>query len=149
MCPQSAPLTLPGPRNLVPYRSPKAQFSLPAQEALVGCLRGAAADLLTHWRLSDDERDAAVLIVGELAANAATHGRSEMSLCVILDPGTLRIIVSDHGDSSPSGGSVTDGDPDERGRGLGIVHALATHVDLRRDHRGTWVLACLPVEAPR
>ncbi|MCX4640420.1 ATP-binding protein [Streptomyces sp. RPA4-5] len=137
--------TFPGPRALTPRRSPKAQFTLPAQEALVGCLRRIAADLLSRWRLSDDERDAAVLIVGELAANAALHGRSEMSLCLILGPGTLRIAVGDHGDPTPSREPCATDDPDEHGRGLTLVHALSARVDLHHDDHGTWVLACLAV----
>ncbi|WP_432145997.1 ATP-binding protein [Streptomyces sp. bgisy084] len=138
---------LPGPRAWTPRRSPKAQFTLPAQEALVGCLRRIAADLLGRWHLSDDERDAAVLIVGELAANAALHGRSEMSLCLTLGPGTLRIAVGDHGDPAPPREPSATDDPDEHGRGLTLVHALSSRVDLRRDDRGTWILACLAVTA--
>ncbi|MFI6567397.1 ATP-binding protein [Streptomyces sp. NPDC050534] len=147
MSPYTALPILPGPRTLVlPHRSPKARFTLPAQEALVGCLRATAADLLTRWRLSDDERDAAVLIVGELGANAATHGRSEMSLCMIRGPETLCIGVSDHGEPSPSRPPSGGGDPDECGRGLDIVHALATRVDLRHDGKGTSVVAWLAIQ---
>ncbi|TQK51240.1 anti-sigma regulatory factor (Ser/Thr protein kinase) [Streptomyces sp. SLBN-118] len=139
----------PGPGTLAPHRSPTVRFTLPAQEALVGCVRTTASDLLTRWHLADDERDAAVLIVGELAANAATHGRSEMSLCLTLDPGMLYIVVSDHGRPAASRGSSANDDPDEHGRGVGIVHALATRVDLLHDDHGTRVLACLPVTIHR
>ncbi|MFI2189420.1 ATP-binding protein [Streptomyces sioyaensis] len=142
-----ADVAFPGPRTLPPSRSPKAQFTLPAQEVLVGCLRRIAADLLSRWHLSDDERDAAVLIVGELAANAALHGRSEMSLCLILGPGALRIAVGDHGDPAPSREPCATDDPDEHGRGLTLVRALSTRVDLHHDDHGTWVLARLAVTA--
>lgn len=134
-----------GPRTPIPALRPKAQLTLPAQEALVGCLRATAADLLTRWRLSEDERDAAVLIVGELGANAATHGRSEMSLCMIQGSETLCIVVSDHGEPSPSRPPSVGGDPDECGRGLDIVHALAARVDLRHDSHGTSVVAWLAI----
>ncbi|MGW7366133.1 ATP-binding protein [Streptomyces sp. NPDC054841] len=133
-------------RPLVPYRSPDAQLTLPAHEALVGCFRDVASGLLTCWCLSDEARDAAVLIVGELAANAARHGRSEMSLCLILDPNTLYIVVIDHGDPAPPRESTADDDPDEHGRGLDIVRALSA-LDMHQDDRGTWVLASLPVAA--
>ncbi|MEU8913976.1 ATP-binding protein [Streptomyces nigrescens] len=138
-------VTFPGPRDPTPRRSPKAQFTLPAQEALVGCLRRIAADLLSRWHLPDEERDAAVLIVGELAANAALHGRSDMSLCLILGPGMLRITVGDHGDPAPPREPSAPDDPDEHGRGLTLVHALSSRVDLHCDDHGTWVLACLAV----
>ncbi|MFF3763333.1 ATP-binding protein [Streptomyces sp. NPDC001922] len=148
MSSHTAPLALPGPRALVPpHPSRTARFTLPAQTALAGCLRAAAADLLARWHLSDDECDAAVLIVGELAANAAVHGRSEMSLCLTLDPDTLCIVVSDRGDPSPSREPSAGDDPDEHGRGLDIVHTLATRVDLRHDSHGVSVVAWLAVRA--
>ncbi|MGY6021674.1 ATP-binding protein [Streptomyces spinosirectus] len=138
---------LTGPRiPVMPHGCPRAELTLPAQEALVGCLRATAADVLTRWRLSDDERDAAVLIVGELGANAATHGRSEMSLRMIRGPETLCIVVSDHGEPSLSRPPSVTGDPDECGRGLDIVRALAIGVDLRHDSHGTSVVAWLAVK---
>ncbi|MFD5395147.1 ATP-binding protein [Streptomyces sp. NPDC127097] len=163
MPPDTAPSNLPGPSRVAPWtdaafpaprtrtppRSAKAQFTLPAQEVLVGCLRRIAADLLSRWHLSDAERDAAVLIVGELAANAALHGRSEMSLCLTLGPGALRIAVGDHGDPAPPREPCATDDPDEHGRGLTLVHALSTRVDLHHDDHGTWILACLAVAAAR
>ncbi|MFI1164287.1 ATP-binding protein [Streptomyces sp. NPDC020801] len=136
----------PGRKTPAPPCSPRAQLTLPAQEALVGRLRGIASALLTCWRLPDDERDSAVLIVGELAANAARYGRSEMTLCLALDPGTLRIVVSDHGDPAPARAPSADEDPDEHGRGLDIVRSLSTHVDLRHHDAGTWVLAHLSID---
>ncbi|MGW1894053.1 ATP-binding protein [Streptomyces sp. NPDC002004] len=141
------PLPLPGPRTLIPHHPLKAQFTLPAQEALVGCLRSAARAVLTRWHLSEEERESALLIVGELAANAAVHGRSEMSLRLVLTEGTLGIIVGDHGESVPSHRPAADDDPDEHGRGLDIVHTLSTRVDLHHDDHGTWILACLAVTA--
>ncbi|MFE7897430.1 ATP-binding protein [Streptomyces sp. NPDC057424] len=148
MSSHTAPLVLPRPKVLgAPHCSQQARFTLPAQKALVGCLRAAATDLLTRWRLSDDERDAAVLVVGELAANAATHGRGEMSLCLILAPGRLCIALSDRGEPARSREPSAGDDPDEHGRGLGIVHALAERVDLRHDNHGASVVAWLAVRA--
>ncbi|KAB1143540.1 ATP-binding protein [Streptomyces luteolifulvus] len=138
---------LPGQRGPAPPCSARAQFTLPAQEALVGRLRAVAADQFTCWRLSGDERDSAVLIVGELAANAARHGCSEMTLCLLLDPGMLRIVVSDHGDPAPGPARSADGDPDEHGRGLDIVRALSIRVDLRHHDGGTWVLAHISIDS--
>ncbi|MFF4590384.1 ATP-binding protein [Streptomyces sp. NPDC000345] len=138
-----------GPRSSPPHHPAKARFTLPAHKALVGCLRRAAGTVLKRWQLSDEEQDSALLIVGELAANAAVHGRSEMSLHLVLARGTLGIIVGDHGDPAPSRRRDADEDPDEHGRGLDIVHTLAARVDLHHDDRGTWILACLAVPALR
>ncbi|MEV7689787.1 ATP-binding protein [Streptomyces bungoensis] len=127
----------------------RARFTLPAHEALVGCLRHAVRAVLTRWRLSADERDAALLVVGELAANAAVHGRSEMSLHLVLTQGTLGLVMGDHGDPAPSHRPATDDDPDEHGRGLDIVHTLSTRVDVHCGDHGTWIMACLAVSPAR
>ncbi|MEU9395410.1 ATP-binding protein [Streptomyces sp. NPDC048324] len=132
-------------RALIPRSPVEARFTLPAHEALVGCLRRAAGVVLSRWHLSDDEQDSALLIVGELAANAAVHGRSEMSLHMVLAEGTLGIVVGDHGEPAPTPRRPTGGDPDERGRGLDIVHALSTRVDLHHGDHDTWILAHLAV----
>ncbi|MGW6548183.1 ATP-binding protein [Streptomyces massasporeus] len=142
----TASLVLPAlERPGAPHGLEKARFTLPARKVLVGCLRAAATDLLVRWRLPEDERDAAVLVVGELAANAATHGRDEMSLCLTLTPGRLCVVVSDRGGPGRSCEPPAAGDPDEHGRGLGIVHALAERVRVRQDDRGVSVVAWLAV----
>ncbi|MFI8236676.1 ATP-binding protein [Streptomyces sp. NPDC085866] len=138
-----------GSGTVIPHHPAKAQFTLPAQTALVGCLRSAARAVLTRWHLSEDERDSALLIVGELAANAAVHGRSEMSLRMVLTEGTLGIIMGDHGYPTSSHRPCAYDDQDEHGRGLDIVHTLSTRVDLHHDDHGTWILACLAVMATR
>ncbi len=81
--------------------------------------------------------DAVALIVGELAANAATHGRVpgrdfELRLTKLpgsARPGTLRIEVADTRTEKypPRPGALTPPPPDsETGRGLLLVAALAT-----------------------
>ncbi|MEU1461228.1 ATP-binding protein [Streptomyces sp. NPDC005727] len=92
--------------------------------------RGARlARLLATERLSSWELplDPAALIVAELAANAATHGRVtgrdfRLTLYAVAD--VLRIEVTDtRGDRLPH---VGEADPDgESGRGLLLVDALA------------------------
>lgn len=148
VCALSAPridTPLSGSRTLVQHDPVEARFTLPAHEVLVGCLRRAAGAVLSRWHLSDDEQDSALLIVGELAANAAVHGRSEMSLHLVLAQGTLGIVVGDHGGPAATRRRPADDDPDERGRGLDIVHALSTRVDLHHGDHGTWILARIAV----
>jgi anti-sigma regulatory factor (Ser/Thr protein kinase) len=124
-----------------------AVLALPAQELWVGHVRRFTAALLVHWRLAADERDSAVLIVAELAANAAQHGRSDMILRLTLAQDLLHIEVSDSGDPGRPGTPRT-GDPDEHGRGVGIVQALATRIDIRQSAHGRSVHACLGLVAP-
>ncbi|MEU8665655.1 ATP-binding protein [Streptomyces anulatus] len=84
-----------------------------------------------------DASESAALIIGELTANAATHGRvhgRNFELCLSHlpgdpeTPGLLRIEVSDtRGECRPPGpGEVTaPEDSSDSGRGLLIVDALA------------------------
>ncbi|MFF3464157.1 ATP-binding protein [Streptomyces sp. NPDC001984] len=122
-----------------------ALLLLPAHRASAGSARHFAEALLRQWHLTEDERCTAVLVVGELAANAAEHGRPHMALCFSLDTDFLHVGVRDHGKRSAPRRPCPDGDPDEHGRGLGIVDALAARMEIRRDAAGWCVDVDLPV----
>ncbi|MFJ6563016.1 ATP-binding protein [Streptomyces sp. NPDC091412] len=119
----------------------EALLTLPAQEAHVSAARHFAADLLEAWSVPASERDSAVLIVDELAANAAQYGRERMTLRLVLDDGTLHIVVTD------SGMAVERRRPDiasdEHGRGTGIVQYLAQSIEVHQTRGGREVRACL------
>jgi len=81
------------------------------------------------WPETCADSETAALIVGELAANAVTHGRVKgrcFRLTLAMQtPGTLRIAVADpRGEYSPHPRPTTPAD--ETGRGLLLVAALAT-----------------------
>ncbi|MEU8824596.1 ATP-binding protein [Streptomyces sp. NPDC048636] len=137
----------PPPSASIPVSGHDAVLALPAEPALVCCARHFADNVLAHWQLPPDERDAAVLVVGELAANAARHGRGRMTLRLTLDPDALRLVVSDHGLLPRPRRPHTAPDPDEHGRGIPLVETLATRVETRRHHYGHWVRATMPVAA--
>ncbi|MFB6963277.1 ATP-binding protein [Streptomyces sp. NPDC056309] len=122
-------------------RHHEALLTLPAQEAHVSAARHFAADLLEAWSVPASERDSAVLIVDELAANAAQYGREHMTLRLVLDHGTLHIVVTD------SGMAVERRRPDiasdEHGRGTGIVQYLAQSTEIHQTRSGREVRACL------
>ncbi|MEV6741703.1 ATP-binding protein [Streptomyces sp. NPDC051104] len=88
-----------------------------------------------------EEQD--VLIVDELAANAALHGRADMTLLPALEGDTLRIAMTDFGARA----QVENADvaPDEHGRGMGIVRHRVDHVGIRPDRNGCRVYAWLRV----
>ncbi|MEU9975402.1 ATP-binding protein [Streptomyces sp. NPDC051014] len=134
------------PRALLrgPYRH-EARLTLPAQEAHVSAARHFAADLLETWSVPASERDSAVLIVDELASNAAQYGRERMSVLLVLDHGTLHIVVSDSGMAVER--RRPDIAPDEHGRGTGIVQCLAQSTEVRQSHGGREVRACLRCSA--
>ncbi|MFE8948965.1 ATP-binding protein [Streptomyces sp. NPDC007856] len=118
---------------------------MPAQEAHVPAARHLAAELLECWCVPESDRDSAVLIVDELAANAAQYGRERMTLLLALDGGTLHIVVSDSGTAVER--VRHDMAPDEHGRGTGIVDSLAQSTEVHQTRGGREVRACLRCSA--
>ncbi|MEV0374878.1 ATP-binding protein [Streptomyces sp. NPDC050636] len=110
--------------------------------------RHFTADLLRRWGIGEDERDSAVLIVAELAANAAQHGRADMTLLLALDHGMLQITVTDSGRPVPHRRRA-DADPDEHGRGTGIIELLAQWTEVHQSEYGRQVRAGLRVADPQ
>ncbi|MGW5408890.1 ATP-binding protein [Streptomyces spiralis] len=127
-----------------PWRH-QAQLTLPAHEAHVSAARHFAADLLGCWSVPDSERDSAVLIVDELAANAAQYGHESMTLLLVLDHDTLHIVVTDSGTAVEH--RRPDMAPDEHGRGTGIVQYLAQSTEIHQTGGGREVRAHLRCRA--
>ncbi|MEW2515573.1 ATP-binding protein [Streptomyces sp. NPDC046870] len=119
----------------------EALLTLPAQEAHVCAVRHFTADLLEAWQVPASERDSAILIVDELAANAAQYGRECMTVRLNLDDGTLHIVVTDSGRAVER--HRPDIAPDEHGRGTGIVQYLAQSTEAHQTGSGHEVRACL------
>jgi anti-sigma regulatory factor (Ser/Thr protein kinase) len=127
-------------------KAPKsAAMALPTQAALVESLRRFTNDLLRFWQIGDAKREAAVLIVDELAINAVQHGRTDMTLLLALNDATLRIAVADTGPRVPHPDAALD--PDEHGRGVGIIEHLADRVEFREGARRCLACAWLRVQS--
>ncbi|MFE9172511.1 ATP-binding protein [Streptomyces kebangsaanensis] len=117
-------------------RTPLHQFSVPLSATRRGArlARLLAAEQLRSW---DVPLDPARLIVAELAANAAVHGRvpgrSFRLTLVVNEPGTLRIEVTDtRGDRLPARARATARtEPAESGYGLLLVEELADRWGVR------------------
>ncbi|MFD0502682.1 ATP-binding protein [Streptomyces chiangmaiensis] len=135
-----------GRRAAAPPRH--ALLVLPARRASVRSARHIAEALLHQWGLCADDRYTAVLVVDELAANAAEHGHRRLTLRLDLGPGFLRVMARDHGGGRQLPRPCQDGDLDERGRGLAIVDALAARMEVRRNASGWCVMVELPVSRP-
>ncbi|MEU1598500.1 ATP-binding protein [Streptomyces sp. NPDC005708] len=102
-------------------------------------------DVLCLWQIGDEKRDAAVLIVDELAINAVQHGRTDMTLLLTLNGAVLRIAVADTGPYVPHPDAGLD--PDEHGRGVGIVKHLADRVEFHEGARRCLAYAWLRVQS--
>lgn len=112
----------------------RRQFSSTRRGARLARLLAAQQLVDWGWDRGGEQLDAARLVVGELAANAVTHGRLPgrdflltMALAPVLDRGrgVLRIKVTDsRGERLPT--PVPAPCPaDDHGRGLVLVDALA------------------------
>ncbi len=115
----------------------------------VATVRRRAHALLTEWELSDDCLDEALMVISELVTNAILHAlppavlRLRWTECE--GSAGLRIEVTDGGPVPPGQRDDEDLEPDEHGRGLGIVTALSTRHGSRSCHEGITWWADLPV----
>lgn len=121
----------------LPYRFEVA----PCAEA-VPATRREVNDVLRGWGLPEaqDAHDV-LLVVSELMTNAVLHaGGALVAVCVELQPDLLRIEVYDGGDSIPAPAPARVEADRENGRGLLLVHALATTVTWAPTARGKHVV---------
>ncbi|MGI5413808.1 ATP-binding protein [Streptomyces chartreusis] len=118
---------------------------MPARANAVATARHFANVLFKRWRLSDEEQDTGALIVSELAANAAQHGLSDMTIYLTLHQDRLHIMVNDSGIPEPAQSPDSEADGDEHGRGLEIISALATSVALLRSASGWRTYVSVPL----
>ncbi|RZD76774.1 ATP-binding protein [Streptomyces albidoflavus] len=128
--------------RLLPRR---ASVVLPAEVARVRDARHFATAVLAQWGLNVDDHAAALLVVGELAANAAQHGRSSMLVGLAVVGSTLQIDVCDFGALVRRGPAAP---ADERGRGLAIVDCLADSTVTCHAVHGRRVHAVLSLSLP-
>ncbi|MCP3820664.1 ATP-binding protein [Streptomyces sp. A3M-1-3] len=127
-------------------------IAAPACERHVSTVRRHAAACLHAWCLAKDDQHCSLLIVGELAGNAAVHGRDTMTLGLALAAAdrTLCIQVTDYGGPPRATLRASLDDLDEEfGRGLGIVCSLAQSVDSITTVNSTQVRAIYRIEALR
>jgi anti-sigma regulatory factor (Ser/Thr protein kinase) len=120
-----------------------ATLAVPAEPCRVVSVRAWASSALEAWGVNADSQDAALLVIAELAANAARYGRSELSVLLSLTMTALQIEVADSGAPKGSCMPYPELDEDEHGRGLGIVEMLADEVKTHRGTAGWRTRACL------
>lgn len=110
---------------------------LPAHPTSSRAARRFVTEALSRWGCTEAVDDA-VLLVSELVTNAVLHARAPVDLVVRRSRGAIRIEVFDEGQGTPE---PQFGPPDATGgRGLGLVHAVATRwgVDDRPPGKSVW-----------
>jgi anti-sigma regulatory factor (Ser/Thr protein kinase) len=116
--------------------APHASIALLAHPQNIAVARHFVSATLKAWGAEADTEATAVLVVSELATNAAVHGGTEMTVEIALAPELLTVVVADRrrgvGDG-PVGSELPD---DEHGRGLMIVQAMADDYDAKPEASG-------------
>ena len=116
-------------------------FPLPHAPGAVSAVRRHIRGVLTDWNLTADLTEDVLLVASELLTNAVIHAlppatlslsRSEVDRC-----GAVRVEVTDRGPVAATGLPASALDPDEHGRGLGIVTALSTRCGVHVHSGGT------------
>ena len=107
--------------------------ALPPTPESATVARWLVKDLLLET-VDADPRDTAALLTTELVSNAIRHTRDELTLTVRVEPGRLRVGVSDSSHRRPQ--LVQVGERDTSGRGLHLVEALADRWGVEPDDRG-------------
>ncbi|MCF3132204.1 ATP-binding protein [Streptomyces olivochromogenes] len=131
----------------------RAHIAVPADARRIRDIRHFTSAVLSRWGIGGDNLDACVLIVSELAGNAARHGRADLAVLLSLSAHTLHIEVADHGVAVERPAGSAPPDATEHGRGLDIVQALADRYEARQRRDGWRTRVCirvaphLPVEA--
>ncbi|WP_327372484.1 ATP-binding protein [Streptomyces sp. NBC_01216] len=122
-----------------------------AEKSMVREVRQFTSSLLTSWGVAASDRESALLIIGELGANAARHGGMELAVCLSLRNQNLRIDVRDSGrlpTARPTSSAPTARSAGEGGWGLAIVGHLADRVETSVSEEGRTVRADLCLTAP-
>ncbi|MFI5571496.1 ATP-binding protein [Streptomyces sp. NPDC051740] len=126
-------------RTLFPTTRHGAHTARHAAERWLAAQRGGPDPAGTDTGVDADEASTVSLLIAELTANAALHGRVQgrnARLVLTLTPTVLRIEVTDaRGDRRPVPTPDTERD-DESGRGLLLVASLADAWGCESHHPG-------------
>ncbi|MEV6944522.1 ATP-binding protein [Streptomyces sp. NPDC051172] len=127
--------------DAAPRREAEHVFPLPHAPGAVSAVRRRIRTILSDWDLTADLTEDVLLVASELLTNAVVHAlppatlslsRSEVDRC-----GAVRVEVTDMGPVTATGLPASALDPDEHGRGLDIVTALATRCGVHVHSGGT------------
>ncbi|MER7576958.1 ATP-binding protein [Streptomyces sp. NPDC126514] len=114
---------------------------VPHAAGAVSSLRRHVRAVLTDWKLTGDVLEDVLLVVSELLTNAIVHALPPATLRLTRGPvdqrGVVRVEVTDTGPAPPEQMRTGACDPDEHGRGLGIVTTLSVRCGVQVHSGGT------------
>lgn len=111
-----------------------AALDLDGGVEMAGRARAFARTTLADWSLPDEVAEGALLAVGELAANALTHGVAPVALRLRRTDRRLIVEVPDGDDHLPRRRRAAR--TDESGRGIEVVASVASSWGARRSEHG-------------
>jgi anti-sigma regulatory factor (Ser/Thr protein kinase) len=115
------------------------ELSIPAQRGSLAQVRRQVRAFLAEHDVREDQRNPAVLVTHELAANAIVHGSAgdsgSVSITIELEPRSLVIRVLDAAHSETGPAALEPTSWRESGRGMLMVGRLATWSDRLIDGR--------------
>ncbi|MEU3516846.1 ATP-binding protein [Streptomyces sp. NPDC006654] len=121
----------------------------PAEARRIAEVRRATKAQLCLWGLTEEDTGSAVLVVSELAGNAALHGRSTMRISLVMDAEQLGIEVVDFGPRHHRALEADARERGEHGRGLLIVGHVTHWLVCYETASSHAVAACLASRAER
>ncbi|MEU6369307.1 ATP-binding protein [Streptomyces sp. NPDC046931] len=123
-------------------------FPLPYAPRAVSAVRRRVRAVLTTLNVPADAAENVLLVVSELLTNALVHALppAALRLSRVLVDGraVVRVEVTDKGPARPSGAPGRPVDPDEHGRGIGIVTTLSARCGVHLHPDGTCRWAEVP-----
>ncbi|MFE1749407.1 ATP-binding protein [Streptomyces anandii] len=126
--------------DAVPLEEAAHGIPLPQAPGGVSAVRRRVRQVLSGWNLPTEAAEDVLLVVSELVTNALVHARppATLRLCRVPVQGrrAVRVEVTDQG-AAAAPGPLSAPDPDEHGRGLGIVTALSARCGVLTHRGGT------------
>lgn len=124
----------------MPQRQDEHVCALSHIPGALSVVRRRVRSVLAEWELRPEVAEDVLLVISELTTNAIVHADGPAALRLswtrVDGRSALHIEVTDSGPAAQPclpGGTT---DPDEHGRGLGIVSALSTRHGVRADCAG-------------
>lgn len=115
---------------------------LPPDLSRLRGLRHELADWLEAVGVASDDRDSAVLAIHEAAANGIEHATGRVTVRGARSGDKLLLVVSN--DGQWRGRHARD---EERGRGIGLMRALTSQLEIRTGPEGTAIRMNLDLRA--